>query len=659
MALALAASGTATAQTAAPGQVVFAAPAGGATVPSPVEIVYVHTPACEIDHPGQGPYGQNMLPPEVVNVATGKNEMETAPGMGRRIVDSPGAVGLDSVYVTAFEYSGASPIPRQGVQRTERIVMGLPNGTYEVRFTQFIYCAGTSAVLRFTVGPAASGGASGPAPGPGATPPARLPDCFAPNAVGISARDRRILLGIAEDERAAAEFWNEVSNSLDPVYWILGKEAADADDLHTVVDPNSQRELAELATKAGTPLTDLTQTNVEKFVKIFDDAVAAARLKEEGLAATLADEGARAKDLAERVALTEARLRTGERILLGMEKDALRFPGSELIARQILAQRQLVRRLRSQLEIMGTQLTALRKVVKLAGIQHANARAALQGAQALRAQALGKISAFYPPVGSFGGRALGGLMKGLNVLTAAQLAAKWAMISTATASAALKALAAPPKGCPPETPARLASLETPGLPAPALVAHADDRPALAVLDDADHLAFSRLRAAIAGQARGNASLEKLGARRRSPVLLARMEGQLRRLAAARSRLTALRRAAAARLADLPPVTVTVAALAQAPGLSAVADLPSGFVVSPGGQALLGGLAGRRPLQGAAVDAASAFAAGPPTASDATVASTLRRVAASLRRESVRGCRRLSKRARAGCLRLVAAARRTG
>jgi hypothetical protein len=145
------------AQSAAPGQVIFPSPANGATVASPVEIVYAHNPACEDDHPAYDtPYGQNMLPPQVVNVATGKNEMELSPGIGRRIVASPSLVGLDSVYVTAFEYGASSAIPRQGVQRTERIVMGLPNGTYEVKFTLFVSCAGSSAVLRFTVGAAAA-----------------------------------------------------------------------------------------------------------------------------------------------------------------------------------------------------------------------------------------------------------------------------------------------------------------------------------------------------------------------------------------------------------------------------------------------------------------------------------------------------------------------
>ena len=169
----LAAVQGAVAVSAAPGQVVFASPANGATVGSPVEIVYVHTPACEYTDyygPGQS-YGQNMLPPQVINVATGKNEMETSAGMGRRIVDSPDQVGLDSVFATAYEYAGSSAIPRQGVQRTERIVMGLPDGTYEVRFTQFAFCAGTSGVLRFTVGTLATpGGGGGATPLPSATP---------------------------------------------------------------------------------------------------------------------------------------------------------------------------------------------------------------------------------------------------------------------------------------------------------------------------------------------------------------------------------------------------------------------------------------------------------------------------------------------------------
>lgn len=162
--VALAAPAVASAQQAAPGQVIFPSPANGATVASPVEIVYHHNPACEeIVFGHDQPLGQNMAPPQVVNVATGKNEMELSPGLSRKLVASPSQVGLDSMYVTAGEYGGPSPYPRQGIQRTERIVMGLPDGTYEVKFTVFIPCAGTSDVLRFTVGAAPAGGGSAPA----------------------------------------------------------------------------------------------------------------------------------------------------------------------------------------------------------------------------------------------------------------------------------------------------------------------------------------------------------------------------------------------------------------------------------------------------------------------------------------------------------------
>ena len=235
---------------------------------SPVEITYVHNPACEDNHPAYDtPYGQNMLPPQVVNVATGKNEMELSPGIGRRIVGSPGAVGLDSIYVTAFEYGGPSGIPRQGVPRTERVVMGLPDGTYEVKFTQFIVCAGTSDVLRFTVG-AVAPGASGPGAGamPGATGPAANA-CLARNKWFIGPDQRRVLHEWEMADRAAAKQLAHASQVLD-VFWylerILATDTQEGKDLVDGLSDSMDAAEAQIDEAAANVATASKETNAAK-----------------------------------------------------------------------------------------------------------------------------------------------------------------------------------------------------------------------------------------------------------------------------------------------------------------------------------------------------------------------------------------------------------
>ncbi len=74
------------------------------------------------------------------------------------------------------------------------------------------------------------------------TKPRKARDCSGPNAYGISARDRRIMLGIAEDERAAAEFWEELSNNLDPLTWIWGTSDGVAEQV-TQLDLPRQEEV--------------------------------------------------------------------------------------------------------------------------------------------------------------------------------------------------------------------------------------------------------------------------------------------------------------------------------------------------------------------------------------------------------------------------------